>query len=262
MPLPPFYESSDQVPESLSEFYVEQSDGRVRLDVETGNGWELSDTSALKSALSKERAAAQEAQKGLRAFEGLDPTSARDALGKVEEMANFNPEQRVEEAIKVREKQIFAKHQTEIESVKGEAEHLRGQLSDTLVTSAAAKAIAGAKGSVDLLLPHVLTSTRMRQSDGGQFVVEVVDRDGNPRIGDAQGNPMTIPQLVDEMRASDTFSRAFEPTGATGSGTTPGNATGKGLTPQGGIRTISRSDAKAMGQNLEAIASGEIKVVD
>ena len=49
----------------------------------------------------------------------------------------------------------------------------------------------------------------MRQNDAGQFVVEVIDGDGNQRI-DAQGNPMTIPQLVDEMRASETFSRAFE----------------------------------------------------
>lgn len=261
MPLTPFYDSADQIPEGMSDFYVERPDGRFQLDVAASNGWELSDTNALKSALSKERAAAQEAQKRLRNFEGLDPNAAREAMSKVEEMANFNPEQKVEEAIKAREKQIFARHQSEMDAVKRETDALRNQLSDTLVTSAAAKAIAGAKGSVDLLLPHVLTSTRMRQTDGGQFIVEVVDRDGNPRIGDAQGNPMTIPQLVDEMRASDVFSRAFEPTGATGSGMTSSNGSPKPSGP-GHSKTISRSDTRAIGQNLEAIASGEITLSD
>jgi hypothetical protein len=262
MPLTPFYDSASDIPEGLSELYIERPDGRFQLDVATSNGWELSDTSALKNALSKERAAAQEAQKRLRNFEGIDPNSAREAMSKMEEIANFNPEQKVEEALKAREKQIFARHQSEMDVSKRETEALRTQLSDTLVTSAAAKAIAGAKGSVDLLLPHVLTSTRMRQSENGQFLVEVVDREGNPRIGDAQGNPMTIPQLVDEMRASDVFARAFEPTGATGSGTTSSNGTGS-VTPNiGAKKTISRSDSRAIGQNLEAIASGEIRVVD
>lgn len=262
MALNAIYDNQDDIPEGLADHYTQADDGRFTLQVESVGGLELSDTSALKNALSRERSNAQNAQKTLKNFEGIDAASAREAMSKMEEMANFNPEQKVDEAIKAREKQIFAKHQAELDVVRNESNSLRSQLSDNLITSAAAKAIAEAKGAVDLLLPHVLQSAKLRQSDQGQFIVEVVDRDGNPRIGDAHGNPMTIPQLVDEMRASDGFSRAFEPTGATGAGTTP-NASGQTkATPRSGVKTISRSDTRAMGMNLEAIASGEVQIVD
>lgn len=261
MALDPILDSAESIPEGLVDHYSQRDDGKFVLNVNTASGIELSDTSALKSALSKERAAAQDYAKRLKAFEGLDAQAARDALSKVQEIADFNPEQKVEEAIKAREKQIFARHQSELDTIKGESETLRNQLSDTLVTSAAAKAIAASKGSVDLLLPHVLRNTRMRQNEAGQFVVEVIDPDGNQRIGDAQGNPMTIPQLVDEMKASETFARAFEASGAAGTGatgSTPASTPARATTS----KTISRTDFKSMNANLEQIASGEIEVVD
>ena len=261
MAIPAMFDNSEDIPEGLGDYYVAGEDGKFRLQVEPVSGLELSDTAALKNALSRERSNAQNAAKALKAFEGMDAEAAREAMGKVEEIANFNPEQKVEEAIRAREKQIFAKHKSEIERVQGESDLLRTQLSDNLVTSAAAKAISEAKGAVDLLLPHVLQSAKLRQTATGNFIVEVVDTEGNPRVGDAQGNPMTIPQLVDEMRASDGFSRAFEPTGATGAGTSP-NASGQTKSAPRGAKTISRSDGRAIGQNLEAIASGEIQVVD
>ena len=261
MALDPILDSAESIPEGLTDHYSQRDDGKFVLNVNANSGMELSDTSALKSALSKERSAAQDAAKRLKAFEGLDAQAARDALSKVQEIAEFNPEQKVEEAIKAREKQIFAKHASEIDVVKNESNALRTQLSDTLVTSAAAKAIANSKGSVDLLLPHVLRNTRMRQNDAGQFVVEVIDGDGNQRIGDAQGNPMTIPQLVDEMRASETFSRAFEASGAAGTGAT-GSSPSSTPARASGSKTISRSDFKSMNASLEQIASGEITVVD
>ena len=90
---------------------------------------------------------------------------------------------------------------------------------DKLVRQAAAtSAIAEAKGSVELLLPHVLANTRVKETDDGDFVVEVVDAKGNVRIGDSKGAPMDLKGLVAEMRQHETFARAFEGDGHSGTG--------------------------------------------
>jgi hypothetical protein len=123
-----------------------------------------------------------------------------------------------------------------------------------------AKAIAEYEGSVDLLLPHVLQQTRMRMTDNGSFIAEVVDREGSPRIGDSQGNPMTIPQLVEEMKSSDSFARAFNSSGATGSGAT--NNTSQNTGGTGRSRSISRFDQDALNANIEQLASGEVTISD
>lgn len=78
---------------------------------------------------------------------------------------------------------------------------------------------------MDLLLPHVRTHTRVKEVDG-KFYVEVIDKDGNARIADGKGTPMTIQGLVAEMRGSDTFGRAFEGSGNSGSGKQPGHGGG------------------------------------
>jgi hypothetical protein len=86
-------------------------------------------------------------------------------------------------------------------------------------------ALAEAKGAVDLLLPHVLASTRTVEKEPGRFEVEVIDKDGNVRI-DGKGNNMDIKGLVAEMRQSEAFGRAFDGTGHSGSGKQPGGGTG------------------------------------
>jgi hypothetical protein len=251
--------SLEGVDESIAEFYTAQEDGTFLLNVVGNNGFELENTTALKSALGKERSNAQQASKALKAYEGLDPEEARTAMNKLAEYADFDPEKKVEEAMKARETQLLKKHETVLSSLQDEKTILMQQLEQNLVTSAATKAIAENEGAVDLLLPHVLQQTRMRMTDNGSFIAEVVDREGSPRIGDSQGNPMTIPQLVEEMKSSDAFARAFNSSGATGSGAT-NNAAPKGGTGRG--RSISRHDQEALNANIEALASGEITISD
>ena len=251
--------STEGLDETVASFYVEQEDGSFLLNVEGANGYELENTTALKSALGKERANASQANKALKAFDGLDATQAREALEKIEEYANFDPDKKVAEAIKVRETQLIKQHELNMSNLKDENSFLVGQLEQNLITSSATKAIADQDGSVDLLLPHVVSQTRMRKTENGSFIAEVVDNTGNPRIGDAQGNPMTIPQLIEEMKSADVFARAFNSSGATGSGATNTNKSSSGST---GRRSISRSDQDAISSNLEDIASGKIIVTD
>jgi len=259
MPLKATLDTLEGVDEAIASHYTTTSDGTFLLDVEGTGGYELENTTNLKTALGKERSNATEAAKRLKAFEDLDPDAAREALVKVEEYANFDPEKKVEEAMKAREAQLIKQHEKALVGLKDENGTLLGQLETNLITSAATKAIAANQGSVDLLLPHVMRQTRMRRTETGQFIAEVVDTDGHPRVGDTNGNPMTIPQLVDEMRSSDSFARAFDGSGATGSGAT-NNAAPSGN--KGRSRTVSRLDQNALNTNIEAIAKGEVTITD
>jgi len=249
----------DGIDEAIAGFYTEQEDGTFLLSVVGTGGFELENTAALKSALGKERANAAASNKALKAYEGIDAIEAREALEKMTEVANFDPDKRVEEAIAAREKQLIKQHDMALSSLKEENSNLVSNLEQNLITSSATKAIAESEGSVDLLLPHVLNQTRMRRTENGSFIAEVVDNTGNPRIGDTQGNPMTIPQLVDEMKSSDSFARAFNSSGATGSGATNNTASSTGT---GRGRSVSRFDQEALNNSIEKIASGEITVSD
>lgn len=253
--------TTEGLDEAVASFYSQQEDGSFLLNVSGANGYELENTTALKSALGKERANAQQANKELKAYDGLDATQAKEALEKIAEYADFDPDKKVAEAIKVREAQLIKQHETALSSMTDENKSLIGQLEQNLITSSATKAIAELDGSVDLLLPHVMNQTRMRRTENGSFIAEVVDSSGNPRIGDAQGSPMSITQLVEEMKTSDSFARAFKGSGSTGSGATnTGSSTVSSGT--GHSRSISRSDQNALNSNLEDIASGKITVTD
>jgi hypothetical protein len=91
-----------------------------------------------------------------------------------------------------------------------------------MVQAAATSALANAKGSTELLLPHVMGKARVVE-DGDDYVVRVLDDAGDYR-GDGKGGFMTIADLVKEMKASQTFSAAFESEAPPGTGAKPGQS--------------------------------------
>jgi hypothetical protein len=54
------------------------------------------------------------------------------------------------------------------------------------------------------------------------FNVVVVDAKGDPRVN-GKGEPLTIADLIEEMKANEIYGRAFEGSGQSGSGTRPNN---------------------------------------
>ena len=220
MALKAVLESLDGISEELQKEYKEV-DGKFILDVEAAGGLELEDVGKLRTALGKERANVKNLTAQIKKFDGIDLDEAKEALSKVQELKDMDPEKKVQEGIKAREKQLRQQHEKEIKAAQDENVSLTKQLEQHLIKAAATKAIAAQEGSVDLLLPHVISFTKMRKNDQGNFIVEVVDAEGNARVGDSEGNPMTIPQLVDEMKASDAFAPAFKGTGSTGTGSPP-----------------------------------------
>lgn len=245
-----------------SEYRLTDDGQGYMLDVIGSNGFALENVSGLKSALEKERQEGRTAATKLKAFENLDPAKAREALKKVESMANFNPEEQVAAGIKEREAQLIARHQEAMTLSTQKSDGYKTQLERMLVENASMKALQDAGGNPLLLTPHLRSQIRMRETDNGMIAEVYNPSTGAARVGDAQGNPMTIPQLVAELKANDQFSMAFNGTGSTGSGSTNG-ATGSAKRPAGQqtakATVVSLADQDALDDNWEGFLDGSVR---
>lgn len=240
----------DALPEAAQNFYAEK-DGRFVLDAEG-----VEDTSGLKSALQRERDERKAAKEALKAFEGIDPEEARSLL--------TNKKKAEEDALKQAGKweemksQIVSEWEKKLDPLAKERDRYRAAVDRYLIDAQATAAIAEHKGVPALLLPHVKQHIRVVE-ENGEFVARVVDANGNPRIGDAQGNPMTISQLVErDFKQNDIFGRAFEASGAAGSGAPAGSQAGGA----GGKKQVKRADFDAMAPNerMAFIKAGGVPV--
>tara|TARA_Y100000310_G_scaffold344961_1_gene460799 strand:+ start:377 stop:1183 length:807 start_codon:yes stop_codon:yes gene_type:complete len=246
------------LPEGVSEHYQEQGDGRFLLQVEAVDGFSLEDVAGLKSSLAKERNGARLSLSKLKAFEGLDPSEAREALERLSDLDEMVPQKDAAEQSARREKKLSAKHEREIAAARERATQLQQELEKHLVEAAAVAALNKHGGSVELLLPHIQSSTRVEQDDDGRFVARVVDQDGHARISARTGSQdsMSIEELVEGMRSSDTFAPAFAGSGATGGGAA-GTRAGR---PAGGKHVLpwneSRDPAKYRAARERAQAAG------
>jgi hypothetical protein len=148
------------------------------------------------------------------------------------------------------------KYEGEKEVLASEVKRHRTALEKHLLDAAATSELAKHSDTPDLLLPHVLKHMRVMEHDG-QFVARIVDEAGNVRIGKGQGSaPMTLDELMGEMKGNKTFAPAFRGTGASG-----GGASASQQSSGGAAGTINRGDDKAFLSNLEAVAKGKVTVV-
>lgn len=220
----------DEVPQGLEEHYAKRDDGKFQLSVEAVDGVTLENVSGLKSALSKERASREAFERKLKLFGDLDPDAARSALEELEELRKIDPSKEADKLAQEKTaaaiKKINDKYSTEIKARDDVVSRMNAIIDNLMRKQQATAAIAAARGSVDLLLPHVLSKTRMIEKDG-EFSVVVVGEDGNAAV-DSAGNNVTIAQLVDDMRLNKIYGPAFESSGTSGSGKVPTSTGGAG----------------------------------
>lgn len=229
MALKAIIEKLDDVAEGVRSEYragtkEEGLEGRFVLAVDTVGGFALENVEGLKSALGKERTTVRNLTAAAEAFKDMDPAKAREALAKFDEFSKLDPEKEADKIAQTKldglKAQLVEKHTGELTARDTRIQGLTSVVDSLVREQAATAAIAAAKGSVELLLPHVLKQTRTVEKDGN-FSVEVIDASGNIRIGDGQGSPMDLAGLVGELRKSDVFARAFEGEGHSGSGAPP-----------------------------------------
>ncbi|MBF0481702.1 MAG: hypothetical protein HQK81_12350 [Desulfovibrionaceae bacterium] len=205
-------ENLDGLNEAQKPLYVER-DGKFHLDVDG-----IEDTSGLKSALEKERTARRDFEKKYGQLKDVDPEEYARLKKEAEDRATADAEKKGQfDDLRAR---LVEKHKAELDAVTGKVTAMQSALEKHLVDAVATAAIAEAKGVPALLLPHVKASVKVVEVNG-QYTVQVVDANGNERIMDGKGTPMTIADLVADMKKDEIFGRAFEGSGASGAGTHP-----------------------------------------
>lgn len=255
----------EDAPEAIRSSYRAATDadgealkGKFILTVDAAEGFALENVEGLKSSLSKERTRAEKAEGAIKKFGDLDPDAARKAIEKVAEFEALDPKKEADKLAQVKieaaTKQMAEKHAAELEGVRKQATGYREQVQKLLIDNVAITALEGKKGDVELLLPHVKSQVRLKENDNGSFSVEVVDKDGNAKIGDSKGTPMTVDQLVEEMSKSDKFGRAFEGANQTGGGQRPGTGTQKPGTQQGDFGGTRQERVAAIASKFPGLA--------
>lgn len=219
----------EDVVEGLRGEYKQGTDGKWMLDLT-----DYEDPAALKSALQAERKAKEALEKEIKAWKRAGKTPDEidqliaDRVKSDEESARAGGEW---DKLK---QQMNEKHATELKARDAREGSLRSSLETQLVDAAATRAISEAKGITQVLLPHVKAQVKVVEKDG-QFSVIVVDPKGDPRVN-GKGEPLSMLDVVSEMRSSEVFGRCFEGTGTGGSGTRPST------NGPNGAKTMKRAD--------------------
>lgn len=228
-------------------------EGHMLLDVTDEQGFGLDNTRQLKETLGTEKARADKAEADLAPFAatGVKPRDLKARLEKLGELEKLDPDKEADRLAQTKfdsmKQQLVEQHKEEKKALEERTGVLFTELDKSKRVEAATKAIVDAGGNPDVLLPHVLGQTKFVEKDG-KFDVQVIDTQGNPRIGDAGGGGMTLPQLVDEFKAKDAFAPLFAASGTTGGGTTPSTQNHGG---QGAPRTRADLDLNAKAEYIE-----------
>jgi len=169
-------------------------------------------------------------------------------------MTNWTPEDKVREQIEAQKAQLLKKHQAELAAATGQAEKAMSFLNQHVAKSAALEALAAHGGNAELLMPHLLGQIRAAEVDG-QFVAQVVDASGAPRVSMKAGNTgdMTVAELVEAMKAQDHFQPAFSGSGASGSGAAGSGGAGRA----GGVVRLSWEEAHDPARYQAAVEAAE-----
>lgn len=227
----------EDIEEAHRAMYVEK-DGRFHLDVDG------IDDHPLVAKLKQQQEAARRAERAMKtqveAWEKLGKTGEEIAnLIAAEEANKQTALERAGEWDKLKQ-QMNDKHLQEIKKWEGltDAEKqnnakLRAKLERYLVDAKATAAIAAAEGEPELLLPIVKKFMKVAEDpDTGEFSTSIVDDKGDARVN-GKGDPLTVDELLAEMKSSEKLGRAFKASGSSGGGSAPGGGSNPKLTPAG-----------------------------
>jgi len=248
---------------------LEDSDGSKRT-------YALENITGLQNALGRLRTEVSQYQTKLsdyeRRYRDLDPEEARTAIEKVKQIGDARSDEArhkeleaVRASVEAQYKKQMAALEGVVQGAKEKVERYSAYLRRTRLEAAAAAAIEAERGSVALLLPHVVSRCRVvpdpSDPDNPElYAIEVVDAKGQPRYScraGATSAPMSLGEYVSELKSQETYAVAFDGARAAGSG-----ASGSSSTSRTAGRTIRASDRAAIEANVDRIARGEVSVVD
>lgn len=232
--------SMDEVPEGLREFYTAADDGSFRMDIDVADN--LASVAQHNKKLLGEKKRLQAVELMLEghglSVDELDAFLATRSKDKDEDSEVEPPDGKklkVKDAVAAAVAQVQAEFKKREEKLTGDLGKMRQFVEDFLVESETTRALAEAKGSTKLLLPHIRQRVMVEEEEPFRFAVRVRDEEGRARLSGVDGKPFTLSALVAEMRGEKDFASAFEGSGGSGSGAPAGNGN---LGGAGSIRSL------------------------
>jgi hypothetical protein len=179
------------------------------------------DTTALKSALQKERERARELEKTAKAYAGLGMSPEEIAeLKTAREKAEEEAARKAGDFDALRTK-LTEQHTGELTKLQEQIKAIAASEHEARVESGLKSALmeAGVSEEGASLLPDILKSRAKIEQDGDKRVVKIFDADGSPMLA-KDGRDATFADLV--ASASEKYPSLFKATTKPGSGTPPG----------------------------------------
>jgi len=221
-------DSLDTVPENFRVFYG-QGDGesgayKLRSDDPVVSA-AVASISGLANSLNAARSDADRARKSkvdlsvLSEFGDTPEVIAEEFRNRLAEQAKAGGKDAASELQRLRDEMTKA-NQAALGERDTVIEGLRDQLFTQMVDSEAVRAIAEQKGVSELLMPFVRQQVKAVEEDG-QMRVYSVDANRDRRYSGTSGNPMSIPELVSEMKSNARYGRLFESEAPRGTGMPP-----------------------------------------
>lgn len=226
MPLPSVVETLEEIPEKAREFYRQDADGkRFILDAEdVASGAE--DVGALKRALEREKAERRKYAKLAEDRAAVDPEEFRRLKAAEEER------QRKEDIEKGRFEKVLAEKDSlygeKVKKLEAERDAAAAAMRQYLIkTEASAACAAAGVKSLKVALPLILPLLGADVDENGNARVWVKDGEG-PRTSAKTNGPMTVAELLAELKSDADYGSIFNSSGATGGGASGVAASGRG----------------------------------
>lgn len=256
----------DKVPADFQGLYrKDEADGKFKLDSDhAGVKSAISAITGLSTAIGRARAelkAAKDRAVDLSALAdyGATPEEIVAAFNaKIEEISKgkkgVNVTEEVDKAVKAAKEALAQTHMGELKKHEERNGALRNQLYSLLVTNSATTALAEANAlDPTLVLPFVREQVKVDEEDG-KFRVYVVGETGDVRYSGTTGEPMSIKELVGEMKSTERFKPLFKSESHTGGGA-DAHTTGAGRKPvttsAGGEKSSVQKISHGLGQRRQ-----------
>lgn len=208
----------EDVPEAQRALYVEK-DGSFVLDLE---GAKLDDdVQGLERSRSQVLHDNKKLVERLKAFEaaGIEPEDVSDLLA-LKQKADDSKQKQTEIEKVTAQLNAYDKKSAKWAEREGQ---LVGEIRRLHIETAALSALSELKGSAKLMLPVIRSQVDVVEENGA-WKPFVKDALGQRRIAGTNGEPLSIKDLVVELKSDPEYSRAFEGAGGSGSGMPPSGA--------------------------------------
>lgn len=246
--------SLEEVPEKYRSVYVESTNDENETVYVVGDNYQglvgdyvgsqkaLADERGKTTSLKDENAKRRIATK---AFEDLCETlgleeDSRTADGLKSHIENIADQAKNGKELKINlekvREEMSRKHSAELASKDEEISKRDHALAKHLINDVATREIAAAKGNVKVLLTHVKNHCKVVQTEEGEYAVRVLDSAGDVRYNGA-GEPMSVANLVTEIKEDKDFAGNFESETRRGTGAQPGAARRTGTVNQNDKKT-------------------------